>query len=88
MFFLFGVDEVYETYKEGGDWEAKAVGIGAETAIISAIGGALLILTPPGWIATIAVAVGEGIAYTAAGKFIEKYSEEGYEWISKNLHNW
>jgi len=84
-----GVDEVYDTYKEGGDWEAKAVGLGVEIGSIQFAGAVMLFfITPAGWIATIAVAIGEGIAYTAGGKFIDYKTEEGYEWIKKHLNKW
>lgn len=51
-------------------------------------GAIILELTPVGWIATIAVAVGEGLAYTYVGKYIEHWSEDQYKELENNYKHW
>lgn len=83
-----GADDVYTTYKAGGDWKKKAVGIGAETTALFIAGDILLNLTPVGWVATLALIIGEGIVLSGLGELIEKGTEKVYAWAENNMNRW
>lgn len=94
--YAAGGYEVYQTYKRGGDWQDQAVGIGTEMIAIETAGAIMLELTPVGWAATIAVGVGEGLAYAFAGGKIEHWGDEFSDWlrhvpiehIGKEAYHW
>ncbi len=82
---LLGIDEVFDTYEEGGDWEATAVGVGSEMAIIMGLGQIMLLFTPAGWVTTVAIAIGEGLLYTKMGNSIKTWTEN---WFKTNVEHW
>ena len=71
--------DVYEAYKDGGDWKGEAVGVISETAIATAVGDVLLMLTPAGWVALIITAAIEGFFITKYGETIKEDVKKLYE---------
>lgn len=90
-----GIDEVYETYQNGGDAFVKATGLTFEMTSSAVLGGLVTFaFTPAGWVALAGFAVVEGVAFAFAGKGLEsageklgKGLEECYEWVKEKLKN-
>lgn len=73
---ILGVDEVYETFKEGGDAFTKSAGIGLELGFAYTVGvGLIALFTPAGWVTLIGTAFLEGAAIAGFGTGIEKFGE-------------
>lgn len=91
LFFVsagIGADEIYQAYKEGGDWGKEAVGVGGEVVSVYLLGDVLLLSNPAGWVVTILVAVAEGVLLTGFGQMVKNLSEEAYEWFKDNYVRW
>jgi hypothetical protein len=105
--FLFsaalGVDEVYETYKHGGDAFKKSVGVGLELGVAYAVGEAFLLATPAGWVALAGLAIVEGVTLALSSKYVEEFGgnvvgsalekigdgvDDAYQWFDKSLGHW
>ncbi len=92
---LLGIDDVYNSYKNGDDAFREAFGVAMQIGVMQVVGNLLLVFTPAGWTVLIVTAVVEGLLFVWGGEEIKEIGkefagdiEEAYQWLKNTLAHW